>query len=120
MNKKTLVLGGSPKPERYSNKAILMLLENNHDVVSVGARNATVSSVKIHKEKLHFNDIHTVTMYLGPKNQIDFYNYIIKLNPKRIIFNPGTENQELEELAKENGIETEEACTLVLLTTNQY
>ena len=120
MQKKTLVVGGSPKPERYSNRAILMLLENGYPVVSIGAQEAKVASVDIQKGKPQFDDIHTVTMYLGVKNQISFYDYIINLNPKRIIFNPGTENSEFIQLAQEKEIETEEACTLVLLSTDQF
>jgi len=120
MRKKTLVLGASAKPERYSYKAINMLIENNHPVVAVGAREAVVEHVKIETGSPHFDNIHTVTLYLGPRNQNNVYNYILNLNPRRIIFNPGTENHEFMELAQINGIEVEVACTLVLLSTNQY
>lgn len=120
MSKKTLVIGASIKPDRYSNKAINMLLEHDHPVVSIGAREDMVGQVKIETGTPSFKDIHTVTMYLSPKNQINLYDYIIKLQPKRIIFNPGTENTEFMFKAKEAGIDVEEACTLVLLSTNQY
>jgi len=120
MQKKTLVLGASTKPERYSNKAIKMLLHNNHPVVAVGARDGVVEQVKIQVGAPFFTDIHTVTMYLGARNQNNIYNYIINLQPKRIIFNPGTENLEFMQMAQKKGIEVEEACTLVLLSTDQY
>jgi len=120
MQKKTLVVGASSKPERYSNKAIRMLLENAYPVVAVGARNDKVGPVAIEKGTPDFDDIHTVTMYLGPRNQMNMYDYILNLNPKRIIFNPGTENAEFINMAKNNGIEVEQACTLVLLSTDQF
>jgi predicted CoA-binding protein len=120
MQKKTLVLGASPKAERYSYKAVKMLVHHQHPVVAVGARDASIDDVEIHRGQPDFQDIHTVTMYLGPANQKNIYDYIIKLQPKRIIFNPGTENQELMDLARQKKIEVEIACTLVLLSTNQY
>jgi len=120
MQKKTLVLGASPKPERYSYKAVKMLLEHGHPVVAIGARESHIDHLIIEKDLLDHKDIDTITLYLGPSNQKNIYNYIIKLQPKRIIFNPGTENSELIELVKEHGIEAEVACTLVLLSTNQY
>ena len=120
MQKKTLVLGASPKPERYSYKAIQMLQEYHHPVVAVGFREAQIGSIPIHKGEPYFEGVDTVTLYLGPQNQKNIYNYILKIHPKRIIFNPGAENSELMNLAKEKGIEVEVACTLVLLSTNQY
>ncbi len=120
MGKKTLVLGASLKPDRYSNFAIRRLVEKNHDVVAVGLREGEVDGVKIEIGKPYFKEVDTVTLYLNPKRQIAYYDYIISLKPKRVIFNPGTENIKFVELLKENNIETEVACTLVLLTTNQY
>jgi predicted CoA-binding protein len=120
MKKKTLVLGASPKPERYSYKAINMLLEHHHPVVAVGAREAQIGSLTIQSGHPHFDDLHTLTLYLGPERQKNVYDYILNLKPKRIIFNPGTENPELYQLARDKGIEVEEACTLVLLSTNQF
>ncbi len=120
MLKKTLVVGASTKPERYSNKAINMLLEYNHPVVAVGVREAMVENVKIETGTPIFKDIHTVTIYLGPNNQNKVYDYIINLKPQRIIFNPGTENIEFMEIAQKNEIEVEVACTLVLLSTDQF
>lgn len=120
MMKKTLVLGASENPERYSNKAILKLRSYGHEVVAVGNRAGRVKDVDIHKGEVNAEDIDTVTLYLGPANQPPYYNYIIGLQPKRIIFNPGTENDELAELAKSKNIEPIEACTLVMLSTGQY
>lgn len=120
MQKKTMVLGASPKPERYSYKAVKMLQEFQHPVVAVGFRESVIDTVPIHIGEPLFEGIDTLTLYLGPENQKNMYQYILKLHPKRIIFNPGTENSELMNLAKENGIEVEVACTLVLLSTNQY
>lgn len=120
MNKKTLVIGGSENPERYSNKAIKKLRLHGHDVLSIGAKVGRVEDVDIQVERTNFSDVHTVTLYVGPKNQPEYYNYILSLKPARVIFNPGTENIEFENLLKENEIAFEEACTLVLLSIDQY
>jgi predicted CoA-binding protein len=119
-NKKTLVLGASDNPSRYSYLAINRLMKFGHPVVAVGKKKASVAGVNIDKEKQAFDQIDTVTLYLNPLNQKEYYDYIISLKPKRIIFNPGTENEELYQLAKANNIQTMEACTLVLLSTGQY
>ena len=118
--KKTLVLGASTNPARYSYLAINKLLAHQHQVVAVGNRKGMVSNVEIATEPPILHDIDTVTLYLNPANQQQYYSYIIGLNPKRIIFNPGTENDELANLASQQGIATIEACTLVLLSTGQY
>lgn len=118
--KKTLVLGASENPVRYSNLAIKRLINNQHPVVAIGRRKGLVAAVPIITEKVPMNDIDTVTLYLNPTHQKEYYDYLISLHPKRIIFNPGTENDELEELAAANNIESIEACTLVLLSTGQY
>ena len=117
---KTLVIGASEKTERYSNKAIKMLRKYNHDVVAIGNKAGNVDDVSFSKEKIDFENIDTVTMYIGEAHQPEYYDYIISLNPKRIIFNPGTENTEFENLAKAKGIKCLEACTLVMLSTRQY
>lgn len=117
---KTLVIGASTNPERYSYKAINKLLNNQHEVVAIGAKQDQLAGVVIEKEMVNFPDIHTVTLYLNPQRQRDYYNYIINLNPKRVIFNPGTENPEFYNLLKAKDIEFEVACTLVLLATEQY
>jgi len=118
--KKTLVLGASDNPARYSYLAIQRLRQFGHPVVGIGRRNTKVADVTIDKEKIPVTDVDTVTLYLNPTHQQEYYDYIISLKPKRIIFNPGTENDKLVELAKEKNIETMEACTLVLLSTRQY
>jgi hypothetical protein len=118
--KKTLVLGASENPERYSYKAILKLRHAQHEVVAIGNKPGQVNDVEIGKETKAFEAIDTVTLYLNPLNQKPYYNYILSLHPKRIIFNPGTENNELENLASKAGIQVQEACTLVLLSTGQY
>jgi predicted CoA-binding protein len=120
MNKKTLVLGASLKSDRYSHIAIRKLVNNNHTTVAFGIKKGEVAGVKIDNELLHYKNINTVTLYLNPKLQGEYYNYIVSLNPQRVIFNPGTENPEFCKILKENNIEFEIACTLVLLSTNQY
>lgn len=118
--KKTLVIGASTNPDRYSNKAINMLLDHEHEVVAIGNGSGAVGSVSFGKELQPFEAVDTVTLYIGPKIQELYYDYIINLKPKRIIFNPGTENESLYNLAKANDIEPVVACTLVLLATGQY
>jgi uncharacterized protein len=118
--KKTLVIGASVNPERYSFMAIHSLLKKEHSVVAIGQKLGEVAGVKIQTKQIPFKNIHTVTLYLNPKGQRDYYNYIIGLQPKRVIFNPGTENPEFYALLGINNIKVEVACTLVLLSTNQY
>ncbi|MGB4843898.1 MAG: CoA-binding protein [Ferruginibacter sp.] len=118
--KKTLVIGASENPSRYSFLAINRLKNNQHPVVALGRRKGTVAGIEIETEKKEFTDIDTVTLYLNPMHQKEYYDYILSLNPKRIIFNPGTENDEFEELAHQHKIVVQEACTLVLLSTGQY
>ena len=120
MEKKTLVIGASENPARYSNLAVKSLLSHHHPVVAIGKTNGTIDNVPIDTEKKSFTDIDTVTLYLNPLNQREYYNYILSLHPKRIIFNPGAVNAELSDLAHQNGIPTMEACTLVLLSTGQF
>ncbi|MDV6168361.1 CoA-binding protein [Flavobacterium sp. DG1-102-2] len=119
-SKKTLVMGASTDPGRYSYKAIKMLQRFGHPVVAVGKRQDELDGITIEKEHIPFADVDTVTLYLNPMNQKQYYDYIIGLKPERIIFNPGTENPELYALLRENGIEIEVACTLVMLSTHQY
>ena len=120
MKNKTLVLGASTNPMRYSYMAINRLVENNHPVVAVGLKEGTVAGVEILTGQPHFENIDTVTLYLNSKNQEQYYDYILSLKPKRVIFNPGTENPEFYLVLQKNNIEVEIACTLVLLGTNQY
>lgn len=116
----TLVLGASEKTDRYSNKAIRMLRDYGFSVVAMGLREGRVLDVPISKQPIHDVRVDTVTLYLNPQNQQPHYQYMLSLHPRRIIFNPGTENSELIQLASEKGIETIEACTLVMLSTHQY
>jgi len=118
--KKTLVLGASDNPSRYSYLAVQRLRSHGHPVVAIGRRNTKVADVNITKDKEPIPEIDTVTLYLNPSRQQEYYDYILSLNPKRIIFNPGTENDDLARMAKEKNIGTIEACTLVLLSTGQY
>lgn len=118
--KKTLVIGASENTERYSNMAIKSLLRHSHTVVAIGLRKGMVEDVPVNTEKIAIDNLHTITLYINPALQKDYYDYILSLHPKRIIFNPGTENNELSTLADKNGIEVLEACTLVLLNTGQY
>jgi uncharacterized protein len=118
--KKTLVLGASDNPSRYSYLAIQRLRNHGHPVVAIGRKNTRVNDVIVEKEKQDVHNIDTVTLYLNPTHQQEYYDYIVSLKPKRIIFNPGTENEELVRLAKENNIQSLEACTLVMLSTGQY
>lgn len=118
--KKTLVFGTSLKIDRYSNLAVNRLLDHNIDTEAFGLKAGKIRRVLI-RTKLHdFRNIHTITLYIGAKRQPEYYEYFLKVNPKRVIFNPGTENVELYKMLKDNDIEIEIACTLVLLATNQY
>jgi hypothetical protein len=118
---KTVVIGASTNPERYSYKAVNMLLQYKYEVVPFGIKKGAISGIEIINEKIPVKDVHTVTMYVGKDRQEEYYDYIINiLKPKRIIFNPGTENDKLVNLAREKNIETHNYCTLVLLSTGQY
>jgi predicted CoA-binding protein len=119
-DKKTLILGATPDTGRYANLAANRLAGRGHTIVNVGIKTGEVAGVPIEKPEIIHNDIDTVTLYVGPQNQPPLYDYILKTHPKRIIFNPGTENSELRRMANEKGIETEYACTLVLLSIGQY
>jgi len=118
--KKTLVLGASDNPSRYSYLAVQRLTNHGHPVVAVGRKHSFVADIEINTEKKQWDNIDTVTLYLNPAHQKEYYDYILSLKPNRIIFNPGAENEELMTLAEEKGINTIEACTLVMLSTNQY
>lgn len=118
--KKTLVLGASENPARYGNIAVNRLTQHNHPVVAIGKRKGSVAGVEIITEQPAIDDIDTVTLYLNPTNQKPYYDYILSLKPKRVIFNPGTENDELEDMLLKEGIQPIEACTLVMLGTGQY
>ena len=118
--KKTVVIGASDNPERYAFKATLALQNKAHQVVPIGIREGNINGLKILTGKPDVENVDTVTLYVGPKNQPEWYDYIIGLKPKRVIFNPGTENRELESLLDKNNIEAIEACTLVMLSVGNY
>ena len=120
MNKPTAIIGASPKQERYAYIATIRLKKHGHSVFPVGIHEGAIEGEPILTNKPQLKDIHTVTLYVGPQNQPAWMDYIFSLNPKRIIFNPGAENTEFEKIATEKGIECLEACTLVLLSINQY
>lgn len=112
-------MGAAPDPSRYAYKATVMLEDHGHEVVPFGIKKGKIRELEIQNEKPQ-DEFNTVTLYLGPQNQPQYYDYIIGLKPKRVIFNPGTENPDFEQLLEKNGIATLEACTLVLLSTGQY
>lgn len=119
---KTVIIGATPNPSRYAYLAAQMLTEYNHEIVPVGIKDGAVFGKEILDvfEQPAIDDVHTVTLYIGPQKQPALYSYIMGLKPKRIIFNPGTENSEFEKLAEEKGIEVVEGCTLVMLRSGQF
>lgn len=119
-SKKTLVLGASPNPERYSHKAVLALTKNGHEVVAIGSREGFIGAIDIVTGHEIPKDIHTITVYMNASNQAKWNNFMLQCQPKRIIFNPGAENDTLRAIAQSEGIEVLDACTLVLLATGSY
>jgi len=115
-----MVLGASDNPGRYAYMAINRLRKYGHPVIAIGKKTGRVADIDITKDREQHSNVDTVTLYLNPTHQKMYYDYIVSLRPKRIIFNPGTENDELAVLAEQNGIKTMEACTLVMLGTGQY
>jgi len=118
--KKTVVLGASPNEERYSNMCVKLLQKHNFDAIPVGIREGKIGDLDIIKGKPSVQNVQTVAIYLAAKNQEGYYDYIIGLKPERIIFTPGSENKELETKARAYGIETMDACPLVMMNTGQY
>jgi uncharacterized protein len=118
--KKTIVLGATPNPERYAYKATKKLKEYGHEVIPIGIKKGEIEGIVIENDTPQYKDVNTITLYLSPENQKQYYDYIFSLDPKRVIFNPGTENIELIKMAKEQDVEVEIACTLVLLSLGQY
>ena len=116
----TLVLGASTNPQRVSFQAIHRLKDAGHEVVAVGGREGEVAGIPIHKGATPFDNVDTITLYLNANRQRQYYEYIIALRPRRIIYNPGAENPELAKLAREHGIQNEVACTLVMLSLDDY
>lgn len=117
---KTLIIGASTNPERYAYLAANRLVQHRHEIVLLGQKTGEVLGHKIETEKTQFTDIDTVTLYVSPKNQPAYQDYIIGLKPRRVIFNPGAENPALENILTKNGIEAIEACTLVMLSIGNY
>lgn len=120
--KKTLIVGATANPGRYAHMAAKMLDEYGHEIVPIGIKKETVLGKEILdlREKPTINDIDTITLYVGPQNQPEWYDYLLGLKPKRIIFNPGTENDTFEKMAEAQNVEVVEGCTLVMLRSNQY
>jgi predicted CoA-binding protein len=118
--KLTVVIGASPNPDRYSFLAVNKLRAYNHPVVAIGKRAGDINGTPVIAEHPALDNVDTITLYMNPTRQQEYYDYILSLNPKRIIFNPGTENPELAAMAQQQGIKTMEACTLVMLGTGQY
>ncbi len=120
MSKKTLVFGASLKETRYSYLAIQKLLKYKQEVVAYGLRQGKIAEIVIDTELKLYLEIDTITLYMNPVRQKEYYDHLIDLKPNRVLFNPGTENPEFYKLLKQHNIAFEEACTLVLLSTNQY
>ena len=118
--KKTLVIGASPEPSRYSFMAVNSLIRSGYEVIAFGKQKGQVNGVDIQQQWDETWNPHTVTLYINPMVQETFFDKIIALNPKRVIFNPGTENRKFQEILDSKGIEWEEACTLVILSMDQY
>jgi predicted CoA-binding protein len=114
------VLGASTKSHRFSYKAVQRLSSQGHKVVAFGLKEGEINGIAIDTELKPYEDIHTITLYLNPKVQVDYYEYMLSLNPQRFIFNPGTENPDFQETLKEKGITYEIGCTLIMLASNQY
>ncbi|MBE9461183.1 CoA-binding protein [Dyadobacter subterraneus] len=118
--KRTLIVGASANPSRYSFLASQKLKSKGHPVFLLGRRKGVIADQEIHVEPINWEDIDTVTLYINPSIQPSYYDYIISLKPKRVIFNPGTENREFENILAAKNIIPVEACTLVMLSTGQY
>ena len=118
--KKTLIIGATTKPDRAAFKAIGLLVANGHSVIALGQNAGEVAGIKINTKAIPVTNIDTISLYINPSRQRDYYNYIVEAKPKRVLFNPGTENPELYQLLELNNIKFEAACTLVLLTLNKY
>jgi uncharacterized protein len=120
MSLKTVVIGASDNPERYSHRAVRMLKGHGHPVVAVGLREGKIDDIPIHTDQPQEQDVDTVSLYVGPANQQHWLAYIASLHPRRLILNPGTENTAIADWAKHNNIEAVEACTLVMLSVGTF
>lgn len=120
MKQQTLVIGASTNPERYSNKAIKLLRQKDFTVIAFGPKSGMVDDVEIHTRWDDRWEIDTVTLYINPEKQLEYYDLILALAPRRVLFNPGTENALFQHKLQLAGIETENVCTLILLSIGQY
>lgn len=120
MSGKTVVIGATENTSRYSNMAVRSLLSHGQEVAAVGLKPGMINGVKIQTGSPAIENVDTITMYVGEKNQPPLYDYLLSLKPRRIIFNPGAENEEFEKMAEEKGIEVVEGCTLVMLSIGNY
>jgi predicted CoA-binding protein len=122
MRKKTVIVGSNSNPSRYAYLAAERLNQYGYEFVPLGIRKGKVidNEVVDIRTRPEIKDVDTITMYIGPQRQPEWYEYLLSLKPKRIIFNPGTENPEFEQMAESRGIETIEGCTLVMLRSGQY
>ncbi|MFN2261419.1 MAG: CoA-binding protein [Psychroflexus sp.] len=118
--KKTLIIGVSENEQRYANRVMKILVEKGHEVIAIGKNPGKVSGVKIIAEKIEIEDLHTVTLYINAEIQKEYYDYIIAQEPKRVIFNPGSSNEEFEKSLKNEGIQVLNSCSLIMLTADQY
>ena len=118
--KKTLIIGATPNADRYAYRAAHMLTAKGHPIVNIGIKQGEVAGIKIEKPGTPYNDIDTITLYIGTDIQKNYFDYILETKPKRVIFNPGTENPDFEKMLDLHNIESVEACTLVLLSIGQY
>lgn len=118
--KKTLVIGASPNPVRFSNKMVKSLIRHGFIAVPLGIRKGEIAGIEILTKKIDMPDLHTISLYIGAARQPDYYDYIIHLNPKRIVFNPGTYNSELIEIAEQNNIQCIVDCALIMLSNGNY
>ncbi|MCH2021724.1 MAG: CoA-binding protein [Saprospiraceae bacterium] len=119
---KTIVLGATTNPNRYAYRAVEMLRQKNIEVIPIGIRKGNTAGLKIHNDLPPIDNVHTITLYINATTQKEYYDYILALKPKRVIFNPGTENTELYGLLKQHkpDIQIEIACTLVMLSIGNY
>ena len=120
MTKSTLVIGASLKESRYSNRCVKTLVSGHFPVTAIGLREGLIDEIPVQSGFPVLENIHTVTLYLGPENQATWYDYIMKLNPERVVFNPGTENREFEDMLSVAGIEVVEDCTIMMVQGGRY
>lgn len=121
-DKTTVVVGASPNPNRYAYRAANMLSDYGHPIIPLSIKRGNVAGEDIRdlKEQPHISDVDTLTLYIGPQHHAQWIDYLLSLSPRRIIFNPGTENPAFMEQAEAQGIEVVQGCTLVMLQSGTY